>query len=128
MSTIPTVVVAEDERTIRSLIRLTLDTGRFRIVEVEDGVSALASVKEQRPDLLFLDWGMPGRSGIEVCKELRADPALAATKIVMLTARSQEADRVAALAAGADDFITKPFSPLELLEKVAEVIGPDALL
>ena len=123
-----TILIAEDEETIRALIRLTLDTGHFEILEVEDGVSAVTSARERRPDLVLLDWSMPGRSGIEVCKTLRADPATASAKIVMLTARAQASDRLAGLAAGADAFITKPFSPLELLDTVAEVIGPDALL
>ena len=124
----PRILIADDDPTMRSLIRVTLDTGAFEIIEVEDGVSAVTRAREFRPDLIFLDWSMPGRSGIEACKMLRADPKTAATKIVMLTARAQEDDRLAGLAAGADDFITKPFSPLALLDKVAAMLGPEALL
>lgn len=122
------VLIAEDDAGIRSLIRLTLDTGGFQIFEVEDGASAVEVASAERPELIFLDWGMPVRSGIEVCRELRARGAGPETKIVMLTARSQEADRRAGLDAGADDYMTKPFSPLELLEKVSEALGPDAIL
>jgi two-component system phosphate regulon response regulator PhoB len=122
------ILIAEDDESLRSLIRLTLDSGQFEIVEVEDGVSALAAARDQPPDLLFLDWGMPGLSGIEVCKTLRAEERTAAIKIVMVTARGQDLDRAAALAAGVDDFIPKPFSPVRLLDKVRDVLGPEALL
>lgn len=122
-----TVLIADDDEGIRSLIRVTLDTGRFRIAEAEDGEAALSEARRLRPALIFLDWRMPGRSGIEVCRALRADPTSARTRIVMVTARSSPADREAVLRAGADDFIAKPFSPVALLEKVAEVLGPEAL-
>lgn len=123
----PAVLIADDEEGIRSLIRVTLDTGRFRIVEAPDGETAIAQAQRVRPALVFLDWSMPGRSGIEVCRALRADPVTAHARIVMVTARSRPADRAAVLEAGADDFIAKPFSPLALLDKVAEVLGPEAL-
>jgi two-component system phosphate regulon response regulator PhoB len=122
------ILIAEDEPALRELIRLTLETGRFEIVEAEDGVTAAATVRRERPDLVFLDWRMPGMSGLEVCRALRADPDTAGTKVVMVTARSQGVDRDAAMAAGVDDFIAKPFSPVSLLDKVVEVLGPDALL
>jgi two-component system phosphate regulon response regulator PhoB len=121
------ILIAEDEPNIRSLIRLTLDSGRVEIVEVGDGLSAIESAREQAPDLVFLDWGMPGRSGIEVCKALRDHPDTARTRIVMITARTQPEDRLAGLAAGVDDFLTKPFSPLQLLDKVSEALGPEVL-
>lgn len=122
------ILIADDEVTMRSLIRVTLDSDTVEIVEVEDGISAISQAREFQPDLIFLDWSMPGRSGIEVCKTLRTDPETAATRIVLLRARTQTEDRVAGLAARADDFITKPFSPLALLDKVAELLGPEALL
>jgi DNA-binding response OmpR family regulator len=125
---VPRILIADDDPTIRSLIHMTLDTGAFEIAEVEDGVTAITRAHEFQPHLIFLDWSMPGLSGIEVCKTLRADPETAATKILILTARSQADDRLAGLAAGAADFITKPFSPLALLDKVAELLGPEALL
>lgn len=122
-----TVLIADDDEGIRSLIRVTLDTGRFDIQEAQDGETALALARELRPALIFLDWRMPVRSGVEVCRALRADPHTSNTRIVMVTARSGPADQEAARKAGADDFIAKPFSPVALLEKVAEVLGPEAL-
>ena len=121
------VLIAEDDPSIRALIRLTLDSGRFEILEAGDGDSALDTALAQRPDLLFIDWNMPGRDGLDVCRTLRADTATAGVKIVLVTARVQPEDRRAALDAGADDYLTKPFSPLSLLDKVTEVLGPEAL-
>jgi DNA-binding response OmpR family regulator len=126
--TMAKVLIADDEPNMRELVRVTLETGRFEIFEAEDGDQALVLALRERPDLVFLDWTMPGLAGIEVCERLRADPATVDAKIVMLTARAQAVDRSAALKAGADDYITKPFSPIRLLEKVREVLGPEALL
>ena len=123
----PAVLIADDSEGIRSLIRFTLDTGRFRIVEAPDGETAVAQAQCVRPALVFLDWAMPGRSGVEVCRALRADPSTAAARIVMVSARTRLSDRKAAIEAGADDYVVKPFSPMALLELVAEVLGPDAL-
>jgi two-component system phosphate regulon response regulator PhoB len=122
------VLIADDQATMRQLVRLTLETGRFEIFEATDGDTALEVARRERPDLVFLDWTMPGLPGVEVCRALRADPAHDAMRIVMLTARSQSEDREAARAVGADDYITKPFSPIQLLEKVRDVLGPEALL
>ena len=122
------VLIADDQANMRALVRLTLETGRFDIFEAHDGDAALEVARRERPDLVFLDWTMPGLSGVEVCRALREDPATAGTRIVMLTARSQNEDREAARAMGADDYITKPFSPIQLLEKVRDVLGPEALL
>jgi DNA-binding response OmpR family regulator len=121
------VLIAEDDPSIRALIRLTLDSGRFEILEAGDGDSALETARAERPDLLFIDWNMPGLDGVDVCRALRSEPATADTKIVLVTARVQAEDRRLALDAGADDYITKPFSPLSLLDKVTEVLGPEAL-
>jgi DNA-binding response OmpR family regulator len=124
----PLILVAEDDTNIRMLIRMTLDSGRVDIVEVEDGLAAIRVARERTPDLVFLDWRMPGLSGIQVCEALRAQPETEATKIVMVSGRTHELDRQAALDAGVDEFITKPFSPIALLEKVREVLGTQALL
>jgi len=123
----PRILIADDDSTIRALIRATLELDDVEILEAEDGVNAVARARDFRPDLVLVDWSMPGQSGLEVCKALRSDPVTAGAKIVMLTARAQGDDRLAGLAAGADDFITKPFSPLALLDTVAEMLGPDAL-
>ena len=122
------ILIAEDEASVRSLIRLTLDSGQTEIFEVEDGASAIEVALRELPELLFLDWGMPGKSGIEVCRALREAPETEGMKIVMLTARSDDRDRLAGLEAGVDDYITKPFSPVQVLDKVIEVLGPDALI
>jgi len=123
-----TVVIAEDEASVRWLIRMTLDSGGFEIVEVENGYAAVEAVLRTRPALVFLDWTMPGMTGLEVCRIVRADPSARDTKIVMLTARTDEQDRLDALEAGADDYITKPFSPVQLLDKVNDVLGPEAVI
>ena len=122
------VLIADDQANMRQLVRLTLETGRFQIFEAPDGDTALEVARRERPDLVFLDWTMPGLPGVEVCRALREDAAHATMRIVMLTARSQKQDRETARAVGADDYITKPFSPIELLEKVRDVLGPEALL
>jgi two-component system phosphate regulon response regulator PhoB len=120
------VLIAEDEAALRELIRVTLDSGRFEITAVEDGVSALAAARENPPDIVFLDWHMPGREGTDVCRELRTDPRTWGAKIVMVTAQGGADARRACLDAGADEVITKPFSPLQLLDIVVAVLGPDA--
>jgi DNA-binding response OmpR family regulator len=122
------VLIADDQPNMRQLVRLTLETGHFEIFEAPDGDAALAVARREQPDLVFLDWTMPGLPGVDVCRALRDDPGTAEMRIVMLTARSQQEDRETAEAMGADDYITKPFSPIQLLEKVRDVLGPEALL
>lgn len=123
-----TVLIADDEEALRTLVRVTLDTGRFRIIEASDGIQALELAREHKPDLMFLDWAMPGFSGIEVCRKLRADPATRDLTVVMLTARAQDFDRDAALQVGVDAYVTKPFSPLRLLDAVRDKLGPGSLV
>jgi two-component system, OmpR family, response regulator ResD len=123
----PRILIAEDDESLRALIRLTIEVGDVEIREVADGEAALEDARRSRPDLVLLDWSMPGRSGLEVCRELRANAETSGTTIVMITARAQEADRRAGLEAGADRYLTKPFSPLELLDTLRDVLGPDAL-
>jgi two-component system, OmpR family, alkaline phosphatase synthesis response regulator PhoP len=122
------VLIADDHASMRRLVRLTLESGRFDVFEAPDGETALEVATRERPDLVFLDWTMPGRPGVEVCRALRDDPGNDGMRIVMLTARSQPEDRETAHEMGADDYITKPFSPIQLLEKVRDVLGPEALL
>ena len=124
----PKVLIADDHEGMRALMRMTLEGDQFDVLEAADGVAAAELAKGELPDLIFLDWTMPGLSGIDVCRELRADPSTAGVKIVMVTARVQDGERDAAFEAGVDDYITKPFSPIELLDKVVEVLGPQSLL
>lgn len=121
------LLVVDDNPSLRKLVRATLDTGHLLVLEAADGRRALELARSQRPELVLLDWTMPELSGPEVCRRLRADPGTRGMQIVMLTSRSQEFDRRAASAAGADDYFTKPFSPLALLEKVRDVLGPEAV-
>ena len=122
------VLIADDQANMRQLVRLTLETGRFEIYEAPDGEAALEVARRELPDLVFLDWTMPGLPGVEVCRALRDDPRFDGVRIVMLTARSRADDRETAREMGADDYITKPFSPIQLLEKVRDVLGPEALV
>lgn len=124
----PKVMLVEDEEAVRLLLRLTLDIGSVEIVEAPDGDIAVERCLAERPDVVFLDWALPGRSGIEVCREIRAQLGTEETTIIMLTARSGDEERRIGLAAGADDYISKPFSPEHLLDKLREVLGPKALL
>jgi two-component system phosphate regulon response regulator PhoB len=121
----PTVLVVDDEPTILELVRYTLEDDQVTVLEAADGLQALAKAREARPELILLDVQMPHLDGLEVCRRLRADAALAGARIVMLTAAGQEADRARGLAAGADDYLTKPFSPLALFALVRALL-PEA--
>jgi two-component system phosphate regulon response regulator PhoB len=119
----PTVLVCDDEPVLRMLVRATLDRGQYTVVEAGDGDEALAHTRRHRPDLILLDMMMPGRSGSEVLRELRADPATASTPVIMLTARAQASDREAMNLAGATHYLTKPFSPVGLAALVEQVLA-----
>lgn len=113
-----TILLADDETHLRTLVRTTLEDPRYRIVEASNGTAALELARRERPDLVVLDLMMPGLTGLEVLERLRVEPDTARVPIVMLTATGQEKDRVRALALGADAYLVKPFSPLELLQTV----------
>jgi DNA-binding response OmpR family regulator len=117
------ILVVEDEADIAGLIRHALERGGDTVVEVVGaGDAALDVVKARTPDLVILDLSLPGLSGLEVCRLIRARPATAALPIIMLTARSSESDRVSGLDVGADDYMTKPFSLRELSARVRAVL------
>jgi two-component system phosphate regulon response regulator PhoB len=116
------VLIAEDDESLRALMRFTVDVGDFEIAEAEDGTSALEAARAAPPDVVLLDWMMPGLSGLELCRALRAVPATAGATIVMVTARVMPEDRDAAMAAGADHFVGKPFSPVALLDTVRHAL------
>ncbi|MBN8504325.1 MAG: response regulator [Burkholderiales bacterium] len=113
------VLIVEDQAEIRELIRMTLEFEDYALHEAENGERGLAEAQRVRPDLILLDVMMPGAlDGLQLCRLLKQDPVLSRAKVVMLTARAQMADREAASQAGADAYLVKPFSPLELLDVV----------
>lgn len=115
------LMIADDEPGVRSLVRMTLESDSYEILEASDGDEALMLALEHRPELLLLDVTMPGLSGLQVCRMLKDNPSTSAISVVMLTAMDQDSDRAEGKAAGADDYFTKPFSPLALLRKVDEI-------
>jgi DNA-binding response OmpR family regulator len=116
----PTVVVVEDDHDIADLVALYLRREGFRVLNAEDGAAGLEVIARERPVLVVLDLGLPGElDGLEVCRRLRADSGV---PVVMLTARDEEVDRIVGLELGADDYVTKPFSPRELVARVRAVL------
>ena len=118
----PTVLVVEDESALITLLRYNLEREGFRVAEAKDGEEALLVAREQKPDLVLLDWMLPLLSGIEVCRQVRRMPELRQVPIIMLTARGEEGDKLRGLDSGADDYVTKPFSPSELIARVRAVL------
>jgi CheY-like chemotaxis protein len=117
------VLIVDDQPDIRRLIRMTLEDEPFELQEAADGEQALAAVAAWRPDLILLDVMMPGRfDGLQVCASVRANPGSADTRVVLLSARADGQDRDAGHAAGADEYLTKPFSPLQLLETIDRLL------
>ena len=117
-----TILVVDDEKDIRELVRFHLEQEGYTVREAESGEEALQRVTAERPALVVLDIMLPDTDGIEVCRRLRATAATASVPIVMLTAKATEVDRVLGLEIGADDYITKPFSPRELVARVRAVL------
>ena len=113
-----TVLVADDDADIRELVAFKLEQTGVEVIAVGNGEDALDQARAHRPALAVLDVSMPGLSGIDVCRILRADPATAAMSIIILTARVQERDVEGGFSAGADDYVTKPFSPRELMSRI----------
>jgi DNA-binding response OmpR family regulator len=103
-------------------VRTTLEEPDYRIIEAADGTEALRRIREERPDIILLDWMMPGMTGIDVLQAVKADTTLASIPVVMLTAKAQAADRERGLQLGASEYLFKPFSPLELLTVVERIL------
>lgn len=118
----PHILIVEDEADIVTLLRYNLEREGFTISVAMDGEEAMLLCKENRPDLVVLDWMLPLLSGVEVCRRLRRAPETKALPIIILTARGEEGDRVRGLNAGADDYVTKPFSPVEMVARVRAVL------
>jgi len=116
------VLIIEDDKDIVELVRYNLANEGFEVTAIADGSSGLASLRKAAPDLLILDLMLPRMPGLEVCKEIRRDSTLNRLPILMLTARGEEADRVVGLEMGADDYVTKPFSPRELVARVKALL------
>ena len=117
-----TILVVEDEQDIRELVRFHLEQEGYAVLEADSGEQALTRIASERPALVVLDLMLPGVDGLEVCRRLRAAETTRALPVVMLTAKAAEVDRVLGLELGADDYVSKPFSPRELLARVRAVL------
>ena len=117
-----TVVIADDEPSLRILVRATIGTDDYNVVEACDGDEAWSLIQEHRPPVVILDVGMPGRTGLDILRAIKSDPNLIATRVILLTASAQEADIRAGLVAGANSYLTKPFSPRDLLSRLDEAL------
>lgn len=117
-----TVLLIDDEKDLLELLRYNLEREGFEVLSAANGASGLELARRNPPDLIVLDLMMPGLDGLEVCQQLRAEPRTGRIPLVMLTARAAEADRVVGLELGADDYVTKPFSPRELVARVKAIL------
>jgi two-component system phosphate regulon response regulator PhoB len=118
----PNILLIEDEEPIREMLRFSLSTVNFKLFEADTGVQGLEVLKTEAIDLLLLDWMLPDQSGIDVLKIVRQQPVTQHLPIIMLTARAEEIDKVRALSLGADDYVVKPFSPLELIARIQAIL------
>jgi two-component system, OmpR family, phosphate regulon response regulator PhoB len=116
------ILIVEDERDIADLIGFNLQRAGYEVIKSHDGIEGTEVAMRERPDLILLDLMLPGRDGFAVFRELRRDPRTASTPVIMLTARAQTEDRIQGLEAGADDYLTKPFSPKELMLRVQAIL------
>ncbi len=114
----PCVLVVEDEPAQREVFIYNLEAEGFRVVSTDDGNEAMLLVEEEKPDVILLDWMLPGTSGIEICRQIKSRPHLRATPIIMISARTEEVDKVRGLEMGADDYVSKPYSIIEVIARV----------
>lgn len=117
-----TILVVDDEQAIRDMLRVALDMAEFNVLEAADAQTAHSIIIDKKPDLVLLDWMMQGTSGLELARRLRKDDMTQSLPIIILTAKSQEDNKVQGLDCGADDFITKPFAPRELISRINAVL------
>jgi DNA-binding response OmpR family regulator len=118
-----TILIVDDEPNLRNLVHVTIDSPIYQVIEASDGEEAWTLIKERQPALVLLDLNMPKRSGLDVLKAIRADPELRGTQVMVLTSSDQQSDIDAGILAGADYYLTKPFSPADLVARVSEAIG-----
>src|ERR1700712_4757457 len=118
----PRILIVEDEEALTQLLRYNLEAAGYEVETVARGDEADLRFKERAPDLVILDWMLPGLSGIEICRRLRARTETKSLPIIMLTARSEDAERIRGLTTGADDYIVKPFSVSELIARVGALL------
>ena len=118
----PKILVVDDEHSIVEAVRYSLERAGFRVAAVSDGEEALERCRAEAPDLMVLDLMLPGLDGLEVCRILRGDDATRGIPIIMLTVKGQEMDKIVGLELGADDYMTKPFSPRELVARVRAIL------
>jgi len=116
------ILIIEDEKAVREMLCFTLKNDGFEILEAEDSNSALDALKENEIDLILLDWMLPGKQGIEISRLIRSSSEIKDIPIIMLTAKSDESDKVLGLESGADDYVTKPFSPKELVARIKALL------
>lgn len=116
------ILIVEDEKSFATVIAYNLQKEGYNVNIINDGEEALQWVYSSKPDLILLDWVLPSKHGIEVCRALRANPDTANIPIIMISARDQDLDKVAGLDRGADDYLTKPFSPIELIARIKAVL------
>jgi two-component system phosphate regulon response regulator PhoB len=119
------ILIVDDQIEVRELVQVTLEIGDYQILTAENGQEAIGIAEAEHPDIILMDIMMPGSDvdGLEACRRLKANPDTADITIVMLSAKGQESDLDAGRIAGADDYFTKPFSPIALIEKVEQVMG-----
>ena len=117
------ILIVDDEEKVRGLIEVTLSIGEFEILHASSGEEGLRKARKCMPDIILLDVMMPGLDGVEVCRLLKKDPATKHIYIIMLTAKGQEADKKKGFAAGANEYFVKPFSPVDLIDKIDKILN-----
>ena len=117
-----TVLIVDDEAAIREMVSLALETAKFNVLEASDSQEGRAIIIDSQPDVVLLDWMMPGTTGLELLRRLRRDPLTEKIPVILLTAKTSEDSKIIGLDSGADDFISKPFSPKELISRIKAII------
>jgi two-component system phosphate regulon response regulator PhoB len=117
-----TVLIVDDEAAIRDMVRMSLEMAGFECIEAADAQEAHSKIVDQKPDLVLLDWMLPGASGVELLRRLKRDEATTEVPVIMVTAKTEEDNKIQGLDVGADDYITKPFAPREMLSRIKAVL------